>query len=195
MVRRSTWIVFMVFLVLGIAAIFLVKSPSSPLGNANVTPSATPAPRMVESVEAADVNKVELVQVGGVPVRLARQADGTWLNEVSMAPVEAGKVEEVLSELLTTRVLTTMPADYSLDSLALKAPAQTITLSYGSGQILHVYGGGLTPTGNGYYVRVDNNAPVVVSKYAFEAVLQAFNNAVAPTPTPFPTIAIATPTP
>ncbi len=175
MICRSTWIVFAVFIVLALAAIFLLKSPASPLpGNSEETPSVTPAPRVIEGWEAADVISIELVKTDGMNVKLTRGADNTWLDASKQTAVEPGQVEQLLSELLAMRVLTAMPADYALDALALTSPSQQIEITRQDGGKLVFMVGNLTPTGNGYYVRIDNNPPVVVSNYALDAVTQLF---------------------
>ena len=184
MIRRSTWIVFMAFIVISVAAIFLLKSPASPLQPAGQTPSPTAAPRLIEDTTAEDVVGIELVQVGTETIRLMKQADGRWINETTQALVDKGTIEQILSEVLATRVLLVMPADYSLTSLSLTTPGQTITVTRSDGRSLKLIVGGLTPTGNGYYVRVDEKTPVVVSKYALDAVTQLFGQVNAPTPTP-----------
>jgi Domain of unknown function (DUF4340) len=168
-------------------AIFLVKSPSSPLVETGQTPSPTAAPRLIEELTT---------DAGSDTIRLVKQTDGSWTNEATQAGVEAGKVEQIQSELLATRILLVMPVDYSLDSLSLTAPVQSITITQANGKTMRVQIGGLTPTGNGYYVRVDDQAPVVVSKYALDAVVELFADVNAATPTPeLPVLSESTPTP
>jgi len=196
MIRKSTWIVFGIFIVVSMAALFLVKSPSSPLATTGQTPSPTAAPQLIEGSTAEEINEIVLEQAGSETIRLARQSGNDWINESTQAVVEAGKVEQILSELLATRILLVMPIDYSLDSLSLTAPRQTLTITQANGKTMQVLIGGLTPTGNGYYVRVDDQAPVVVSKYALDAVVELFANAIAATPTPdLPVVPESTPTP
>ena len=178
------------------AAIFLVKSPSSPLAESGQTPNPTDAPRLIEGPTTDEINGLVFEQAGSETLRLAKQSESDWVNKSNQAVVEAGKVEQILSELLATRILLVMPIDYSLDSLSLTAPRQTVTITQANGKTMQVLIGGLTPTGNGYYVRVDDQAPVVVSKYALDAVVELFANALAATPTPeLPVLPEPTPTP
>jgi len=186
MIRRSTWVVFVIFLVIAAAAIFLLRSPASPLpANAAETPSATPAPLVIQGWDAAQVTDIQFVSSKGEAQHLARTQDTLWTDMVKQSPASVGQVEELLSELLTMRVLTTMPTDYSLDALALTNPTQKITIGRQDGATLDLLVGNVTPTGNGYYVRVNNNAPEVVSKYALDAVTQLFADIQA-TPTSLP---------
>jgi hypothetical protein len=178
------------------AAIFLVKSPSSPLTGTGHTPSPTAAPRLIEETSADEISGIIFEQAGSETIRLMKQTDGNWINESTQAVVEAGKVEQILSELLATRILLVMPVDYSLDSLSLTAPGQTITITQANGEKMLVLFGGVTPTGNGYYARLDDQAPVVVSKYALDAVVELFAGVNAATPTPeLPVLPESSPTP
>jgi hypothetical protein len=187
MIRRSTWVVFAIFLVVALAAIFLLRSPTSPLtANPAETPSVTPAPMVIDGWDANDVVGVELVQADGSGVKLDRAADGTWSDSEKQTPVQPGQVEQLLSELLAIRVLTVMPTDYALDALALTSPSQKIIISRQEGSQFEFSIGNLTPTGNGYYVRTDNNSAVVVSNFALDAVTQLFVEIQA-TPTPLVT--------
>jgi hypothetical protein len=110
----------------------------------------------------------------GTGQQLTRNSDGSWTDESKQGPVEVGKVEQIISELLALRVMTVMPADYSLDALELTNPAKRIVISSQEGKKVDFIIGKLTPTGNGYYVRIDNLSPIVVSNYAVDGVTQLF---------------------
>ena len=175
MIRRSTWIVFGIFIVVALTAIFLMKSPSSPLpANGISTPSVTPAPRVMEGWDESMVASLALENSDGNGQQLTRSSDGSWTNESQQGPVEVGKVEQIISELMALRVMTVMPADYSLDALELTSPTQKIIITSQEGKKVDFIIGRLTPTGNGYYVRIDNRSPIVVSNYAVDGVTQLF---------------------
>lgn len=193
MIRRSTWIVFTIFLFVSAVGLYLLKAPSSPLAAISAqTPTPTATPRLIEGVTSSQVSEIELLQADSAPEKLVRQADNAWINQKGGNTVDAGIVEQLLSELLATRVLTTLPADYALDALQLEKPQKSILLTLQDGTKIQLSIGGLTPTGNGYYVRVGQNSPAVVSKYAIDSALTQFDEAQNPTPTP--TMA-STPTP
>jgi hypothetical protein len=190
MIRRSTWIVFAVFIVLALAAILLTRLPGAPLAQSDTaTPSATPAPSLIEGWQDTDVTNIQLIKTEGAGQHYQRAADGSWIDVDKQVAIQTGKAEELLSEMLALRVLTAMPTDFQLDALGLTAPEQKIELARQDGSLVDLSVGALTPTGNGYYVRMNDEAPVVVSKYALEAVLQVFTDIQA---TPTPAIAEAT---
>ena len=119
----------------------------------------------------------------GLEIDLARNSDLTWTRNKTEI-VSAGKVEQLLSELFATRVLIGLPPDYSLESLGLNPAQKSIVLKTKKGDQIEVKVGIQTPTETGYYVQVSDSGPVVVSKYAVDAVIELFNQALADTPTP-----------
>ncbi len=181
MIRKSTWVVFGVFIVLALAAIFLRWSPTSPLIQSTATPASTPAPYALGGIQSVDISAVRLESAEGI-VKLVRNPDLTWTRNDEQI-VEAGKVEELLANLVTTRVLSQLAPDYNTESLALNPPAQSIFVQTTTGEIQMAIGAD-SPTGSGTYLKIDDQPAIVVSKYAIEAVLTAFNNAVPSTPTP-----------
>ena len=181
MIRKSTWVVFGIFIVLGLAAIFLRWSPSSPMIEPTATPASTASPFALQGLTSIDVNSITLDRAEG-SIALVRNADLTWTRNGDLI-VEAGKVEELLANVLTMRVLTELAPDYPLDTLALNPPAQVLTLETAAGTTRIAIGSG-TPTESGTYLQIDNNPAIVVSKYAIEAILLAFDNAAPSTPTP-----------
>jgi len=181
MIRKSTWVVFGIFIVLGLAAVFLRWSPSSPLIQPTATPASTALPFALQGITSIDVNSISLESAEGSVV-LVRNADITWTRNGEVI-VEAGKVEELLANVLTMRVMTELAPDYPLDTLALNPPAKSITLETNAGTTRIAIGAG-TPTGSSTYLQIDDKPVIVVSNYAIEAILLAFDNAAPSTPTP-----------
>lgn len=185
MIKRSTIVVVVLFAVALIALLLIQRNPEV-LQTATPTPAATAMARLLPDWSEQDVQEIILNQATGGEIALAKAADGAWSNPVT-GLVEPGKVEQLLSELLATRVLVELPADYDLESLQLANPAQSILLRAADGRQTTLLVGGMTPTQSGYYVRIDDGAPVAVSKYAVEAVLELFTQTlptaeVSPTP-------------
>ena len=61
-----------------------------------------------------------------------------------------------------------------------------ITIINISGEKIVLKPGGLTPTGSGYFIQVDSNPAVVISKYGYEglASLLQLESLLSATPTP-----------
>ncbi len=185
MVRKQTWALLAVFVILLGAAFYLQKKPL-PSGE-KPTPSPTTLPLLFTGWKDSDIVKVDLKEAQGNITQVAQDDKGNWsLTQGSKkVNVEAGLVEQLRSQITSINVQAVLPAGYSLDALGLKSPANTVTIQNQQGKqaVLHI--GSATPTDTGYYVQLDNNTPVVVDKTAIDDVLNQFKT-MNPTPTPGP---------
>jgi hypothetical protein len=185
MVKRSTWVVVGLFGIALIALLVIQRNPGL-IPSATPTPAATPEASLLTGWSGQDVIETSLVRAIGGTTILTRGSDGAWTN-TDAGIVPPGQVEQLLSELLAAKTLVELPSNYSLEDLHLVTPAQTITLRASDDRQTTIKVGGLTPTQSGYYVKVDDRAPVVVSKNAIEAVFTQFDQALPAaevTPTP-----------
>lgn len=180
-VRRGT-LVLIAVAVLVIALVWGISRSSQPTA-ASLTPTVTPYPKLFVSVVGTDIVEAIYRPSDDLEIDLARNSDLTWTRNKTEI-VSAGKVEQLLSELFATRVLIGLPPDYSLESLGLNPAQKSIVLKTEKGDQIEVKVGIQTPTETGYYVQVSDSGPVVVSKYAIDAVIELFNQALADTPTP-----------
>ncbi len=189
MVRKQTWILLGIFAVLLAGVFYLQKNPLPEA--ASKTPSPTAAPKLLEGWAPGDIMFMELKDSQGKDIQLTQGADGTsWtLGPDSKQKVESGLAEEIRSQVVEFRAVTILPAGYQLEPIGLQTPKRSLTLRNKQGKQVELRIGAATPTGDGYYVQMDNQAPVVLSKTTVEGTLDLFNNAL-PTPTPAP----ATPT-
>jgi hypothetical protein len=185
MIRRSTLVVVALFAIALIALYLVQRNPGLLPSSATPSPQATPMSKLFTDWKDSDVIEAKLERAIGGTTDLTRNPDGSWTN-VEVGAVPPGKVEQLLSELLATNILVTLPPDTALADLKLADPGQKVTLRSADGRETVILVGGLTPTSSGYYIKVDAQAPVAVSKYAIEAVFQLFDEA-KPEPTPTPT--------
>lgn len=185
MVRKPTWILLGLFAVLLAGVFYLQKNPLPE--PASKTPSPTAAPRLLEGWAAGDIVFMEMKDSQGKDIQLTQNADGaSWtLGPDSKQKVESGLVEEIRSQVVEFRAVTTLPAGYQLEPIGLQTPKRSLALRNKQGKQAELRIGAATPTGDGYYVQVDNQAPVVLSKNTIDGTLDLFNNAL-PTPTPAP---------
>jgi hypothetical protein len=184
MIRRSTLVVFVLFVIALAALIVLQRAPNSPLKPAT-TPLPTALPNMILGWKSADVSVFTAKSADGKEKSLTRNSDGSWAY--GALTIEGGEVEQLLSELLATHIIAQMPVDLSLKDMLLETPAQVITLQSSDGRSLKIQIGSITPTQSGYYIRIDNNQAVVVNKGSLDTVLQLLDEVGQPTPTPIPT--------
>jgi hypothetical protein len=172
MLQRSTWIVLGIFALL-VLGVFLwqrfgkVDEPVEP------TPTVTVVNEMVYDLGEQSIAGFNIVGVDGLSISFERDPVSiTWI--VKDQPAELADSTQIetavgkLSFLLIDTKLTTQPP---LDSMGLDQPTYMITLILSNGEQIVLNVGDLTPTGTGYYVRVDNNPAVVVAKTDLDSVI------------------------
>lgn len=132
---------------------------------------------------------IEVKPALGDIVKVARNAENAWAIELPFeAEADQGLAEAAASQVSTLRILDEIDADPN-NIFGFDNPAFVITVDFADGKkhILEI--GDITPTNNGYYVRVDNDKMRVVSLSGIDSLLQLatfppYLNT--PTPSPLP---------
>jgi len=196
MIRRGTLVVLAIFVLLVGATWYLEWSPA---GKARVrgTPTATGYPSLIQ-LGSADLMKIELKDSTGT-FGIKRNLNDTWsFDDDQNTPADQGKIQQVLASLTGLQSMATLDTK-TLDTFGLVNANRTLTIQTTSGAIVMKIGK-VTPTSSGYYVQVDNHAPVVVDKTSMDDVLTNFSRQalLSATATPLPvevTPAVETPSP
>jgi hypothetical protein len=190
MIRRSTWIVFGLF-VLAVVAFWYIQGP----GKEKLSGSPTPTVTVVEKLWDLTPEEIHAVQIDasqGQPVRLERDTEGQWsLVEPPAEVTDTSQVSLVINQLTQLNVQTRLEQAGSGDAFGLEPPQQVITLEtiQGQKQVLEV--GRMTPIGNGYYVRKEG-AIYVIGQYEVDLVLDLLANPpILATGTPVPGVTVA----
>jgi hypothetical protein len=182
MVRKQTWILLIIFAALLGATFYLQKNPLP--ASADLTPSPTSSPKVLQGWESSDITWMELKESQGSTIQMVQDAQGNWtLDAEGKEKVETGKAEQLRAEIAEMRAIATLPGDYQLDALGLKVPARTLSIRDKQGKQITVSIGNTDPTESGYYVQVAAQPPVVVDRYTVDGIVDLFNSAL-PTPTP-----------
>lgn len=184
MIRKPTWILLAVFIVLLGAAFYLQKNPLPE--KVEITPSPTARPKLLGEWQSSDIRWIEVKEGENEAVRVAQDSSGNWVmgSGETNAAADAGKIEAVRSEIAEALVQAALPADYDLEAIGLDAPSAVITIKNVTAEEMFIQVGDATPTGTGYYVKIDQQAPVVVNKEAIDSVLdQVSAETLAPEPT------------
>jgi len=193
MVKRSTWIVLLL-LVLVVGAYFLIKNKQESNTTDEVTPTATAEAFLI--TEADGTLESLSVSDGTFTFLMQRGTYNAWeivLPEPGTADLAlASAVETQVSDLRIVSRIETPPA---LADMGLDKPAYTFEFKFEGGATRTVEIGNLTPTGSGYYARVNRDTVCVVSTAGIDALANLLTAPPYPptsTPTPEPT-ATATP--
>ncbi len=120
----------------------------------------------------------------GEVVELARNAENAWaLILPSEASAEQGSSEAAASQLTSILINDRLP-NISPKDVGLDVPAYKLTVKFTNGVERIAEIGVITPTENGYYVRIDGEI-VIVSRNAIDALIGLLTNPpYAETPTP-----------
>ena len=173
MIRRGTWLVLVIFVILLGVAFYLQRSGGAEGG---ATPTAE-AKFLFDVDENADVAGLRIEADSGQSVALERSEDGEWRLTEPQQPADVGQVEVAVTQLLAIQTVTTIDPPPAPDATGMDAPAYIIKMTSSDGQESVARVGKKTPTGSGYYVQMDADGPVhVVQEFALEEVTGLVDN-------------------
>lgn len=179
MLRRSTVVVLIVFLVLLGVAVYLQRNPLSETTETASTPTLAPD---LFAFGTATINKVRVENNEGKAVELVKNGVDNW-DITSMGPADASKVGPAITQLSTAKILSKLEPVPALSVVGLNPPVNKITIGLDDGRVLDLDVGVETPTKSGYYVRVEGEEPVVVYRYSVISILDMLEEPpLSPTP-------------
>jgi hypothetical protein len=169
MIRRSTWLLVAVFVVVLGGAVYWQQRPAaSPENEATPIPATQP----LFPVTSEELTGLQVQETTGGAVILERDADGLWeLVQPAGAETDQAEVETKLGQLTSLRIKTSLEPAADLSIFGLDSPAYRVSLRTTDGQEYGLAVGDLTPTGDGYYVQLNGNPPQVVNKINIESFL------------------------
>ena len=190
--RMGTWITIIVLAMVVGAAIYMNRQAEE-----NAAATETPAAEE-EFIFTQDVvvNSIEVKPAEGDTVKLERNESQTWvLTQPDKAEADQSLAEAAASQIAALRIITPLENVDDLSAYGFDEPDYIITISFEDGTTNVLEIGDTTISGNGYYVRMDDNKFYVVSLSGISALTTLA--AIPPylnTPTPIPT-ATSTPLP
>ena len=188
--RAGTWVAVLLLIALIEFTIYFNREKEK-----KATAEATPISETTYIFNAQDgvVSSIEIKPADGDVVKVARNAENAWAIILpSEAEADQGLVEAAATQVLALPVV--IPINGGPDIFGLDNPAYVITIEFKDGKKHTLEVGDITPTNDGYYVRVDKDKMMKTDLNGIESLLQlaAFPPYLnTPTPTALP----ATPTP
>lgn len=195
MIRRSTWIALIILVALGGLIYYLNWEKQVAQVESKDVP--TPTVNYLFGTSDGQPTSIKIEDATGSVVEVARDANQAWaISQPFQAEADQGTSEAAATQISSLRP--TDEIDLGPDLLGLDKPAYTVAIGFDSGKQHVMKIGSITPTQNGYYVQVDTNKPVIVSKASIDALLNLFTSPPykeTPTPSPTPVPPTATPAP
>jgi hypothetical protein len=185
MLRRSTWAILGLAVILVAATLIWQRTRDNREGTIEATPTAVD--QLKFEFDGAQVSEVVIQDAAGNTVVIARGSDGAWvLLQPGAESTDTQAVENALMQLLSASTVSRLSSQTPLADLGLNPPAYRILLSLEDGSELVVNVGKSTPTGSGYYVLTSSadRALYVVNKFSLETFLEMVQAPpILPTPT------------
>jgi hypothetical protein len=159
MIRRTTWIILGIFVVL--LGVMWYLQRNKPATVAQATP--TPGRQYLFEVQESNIKKLEVSNNKGQRVVLGRDSSGVWsLQEPKANATDVGQAESAVTQLVTLSVVNTMDTTPQPDASGLNSPTDVITLTMNSGPLQIAYIGKTTPIQNGYYAQLGKDGQAMV---------------------------------
>jgi hypothetical protein len=182
--KRSTWIVLVIFLAL-VGLLFYLNQRESPAEGAEVTPTETV--EYLFSETAGLPTSIDIEAKSGERVAIERNEAGEWvLKQPIETEANQGSAEAAASQLSALRVLSR--PEVAPDDAGLGEPSyvMTVKLTGGTEEVVRI--GDLTPTSSGFYTNINGSEEVlIVDKTSLDSLLTLVTSppyAETPTPTP-----------
>ncbi len=192
--KRSTWIVLLIFLALVGTMIYLDQKEIVPQAMTG-TPTLPPE-RLLTEADGA-LTGIELSDREGLSVRLVKDGDQWRLEKPIETEANQGLAEEAAAQLAVLRILS-KPGVAPVDA-GLVSPSYRLVVTTAGGAKKELLIGDVTPSNSGYYAQeAGSQAVIVLDKYGIDALrnlLTAPPYLNTPTPSPTPAPPTETPTP
>ena len=174
MLQKNTWILVGVFAVLVLGLVLLQRyqeqNPTLPESDA----PTVPPPTYLFDFTSEAVVSVLIEDADGQRIELQKDGSGIWLLSQPLTLPEGTdqtSITSAVSQLGTIRILNELTNPPGLDVLELDTPAATLTFTLTSGDTTVIQVGGSSPSGNGYYVRVNGSSPKLVDKFVLDRLI------------------------
>ena len=193
MIKRSTWILLVIFVAL-LGALFVWQKQKPALEQEKASLQMTGTAKVIEFLlnipEDVFIQEMKVTDNEGNVVEASRQTkQGKWVLTEPSAPDSTDDqiITTAVSDLMLSMVDMTMTDFNQLGAIGLDKPNYRImlTLSDGTNHLIEV--GNQTITNEQYYLRLDGGEPKIVSKTSLDGMINLLTNPpIVPTPTGTP---------
>jgi hypothetical protein len=171
--RRSTWILLLVF---GLLVVFAWLFQRYQANKPDTSPTTTPIPTAAKLFSLTNllVSELMIVDNQGNQVDLYRDqsTSNNWaVRDMPTDQADKVGIETAISDLLSIQIIDRLTEILPLHYIGLATPVYTLTLTTTDGRHIITEVGDKTPVGTGYYIRLDSGPVVIVDNITLDEVL------------------------
>jgi len=172
MIKRSTWIVLAIFVIL-VAAAILIQRTTNETELVEPTPTIQLVQPLLYDLGSSALTWIQFTDAEGNLVEVEREsAAAAWVVVgESEETSDSFRIGSIAGQLLTMQAMTTFETALGIEVVGLDAPAYTITMRTSAGEEIVTTVGNLTAIGSGYYIQVSDGDVMVVAKLVLDEIL------------------------
>lgn len=168
MIRKSTWIVLVVFMLALGGAYLWQRSQTQKAAQTTPTPGAAPA--YLFDIQG-QISRVRLERGDGRTLDMQLDGQGKWQIVLPGGlQTDSEAASSALAQVAVIPVVTALQNPPGMNAIGLDRPTARLLVSNAEGQSWSAEIGQVTPTSSGYYVSTGAKV-YVASKYALDALL------------------------
>lgn len=187
MIRRPTWILLTLFIVILAAALLWQRSEE----NKSASEPTPTLPARLLDIDANTIRDIKIDDDQNNRLFLRKLGGGLWImTEPERQNLDLEELNARVTQLSLINIMTTLQPAPEADEIGLLPPAYTLTITDEAGKKYILDVGSETPTQSGYYVRM-NGSIYVVSKFNIDGMIEMLENPPIAPPTGTPTGAVA----
>lgn len=192
MIRRNTWILLGIFVILLVGAWLFQRDNQDE--EAQTTP--TEGVSLLFEIGERTITAIRIADNQDNAVAVMLNSDGSWELVVPEGePGDEARIASAVSQAEQLRVLSPVESELDLGTIGLDPAQYTIEVTYSDGSEETAYFGDETPTGSGYYAYMQDNEQLqVVNKFSVDSLLDLLNDPPIAAPTTPAPESVVTPT-
>jgi hypothetical protein len=169
MIKRSTWIMLVVF-ALVIAVYFIIRSrPSASATELTPTPIGS---NFLITLADGTLQSLRINDKENHITQMQRDTSGAWIiTQPTPGNADQSLAGAALTQIDALRIITILDNQLILKDAGLDIPSYTIELIFANGKQHLLEVGSRTPTNSGYYVRFDSGKIYVISQDGIDALV------------------------